>query len=207
MRVAGAAAQEIRDELERRAALPRENPEWVPDELPEVRTLRDMLAKRRRDKTSPWRLADSDGEDAASILRVLEAVIARTDGHRAYVTGAEAEWIARLSHALQDPPEPQHWSLFVLAHAYANAEVDKAGTAALDAWVAFRPWHNKEAYDRYERCVREGLVPALPVESSLHRLALGSATYLVALVEGDEVHGWLDVEAIQREAEEETNGS
>jgi len=115
---------------------------------PSLRTIQRLVAKLTpTDPSSPWSLADAEGDDAELILPVLASVIEKTEGERQHLTRAEADWIERIRRAAPDLPPTVE--LFWLARDYILRTEREESTADIDAFLAFAPWRLGEPRQRY----------------------------------------------------------
>ena len=131
----------IWDELNTRAARGE-----IAGTVPTLRSIQRLVSEwTPLEDTDPWRLEHADGADAALILPVLRAVIARTQGRVLSLTIGEAKWIVRLREAAPDIPP---WAAYQLARMYLTNKAAGLDTDALDRIIAAAPWGNPHQYRR-----------------------------------------------------------
>lgn len=91
------------------------------------------------------------------MLPVLAEVIARSEGRVATISRDLARWIARVRRAAPDLPL---WEAYEIANEYRRASAGAADAlplAALDAYLAFKPWQ-AEGADRWRWALESGAV-------------------------------------------------
>lgn len=119
------------------------------------------------DRSGPWVLADTDGDDARLILGSLRAVTLLEFAPETAVnsilrlTKAEARWIVRVRRAAPTLPPMYAW---FMARLYVAREAREQSTRDLDALLAFLPASEGEEPDAagYEKAIHEGRIPAAP---------------------------------------------
>ena len=128
--------------------------------LPDVRTVqRRVRDLTPRDPSGPWRLQDSDPDEARLILDVLAAVTVETMGGKTQFTKAEADWVLRLRNAsLTMSP----WEAWLMARLYMARESSGEETTDLDCVLAFEPWQSGKRSQQYFEAVQAGWIPTAP---------------------------------------------
>ena len=91
----------------------------------------------KQDRSEPWGLGDADDDSARYVFDVLAAVIEQSDGRRAYITNAEAAWIAKLWRVA---PDLDPWAAYTMAIRYMGRERRGEPTGDLDTVIAFQEW-------------------------------------------------------------------
>ncbi len=104
-------------------------------EIPSLRNVQRWIGELRPDVSEPWTLVDSDPDDAATVLRVVGALIARPTG-RTRPTKEEAEWIIRVAHAAPGLTDPDLlFTLARLARAGGSVQADVEDFLATEGWT------------------------------------------------------------------------
>lgn len=141
----GRSPREIHQGLE-------ENPQIKPADIPGVRTIeRHVDRLPPKDGSGPWRI-EHDREPQV-LLDVLASVIKATQGRIRDFTEAEAGFVRAIRAG---SPDLDPWTVYLTARRYIGA--GDSGRAALDAFLALRPWRNDEAAQRYEELLQLGWV-------------------------------------------------
>ena len=159
--------------------------------LPPERTVQ-AIAKAYRDRiaSTPWSLLGADPADAALVLPVIGAALAK-GLHGAALTGttmSHGRWIARLARAVPDLVDlPKgRFEIWRFASVYQGREERKEPTDDLDAFFALAPW--RDGGKAYVAAIAAGLVttvhggPFTPLEAfeALHeRVAARSGRHAV----------------------------
>ena len=136
----------------------------IPKPIPSLRTIQRIVkALRDADVSEPWAPSTSDDpEDARHILDVTAAVIEVRAGRGGLsgLTRREAEWCAWLGRAA---PGLEPWAIFRIARMMILAEAGVAGHSSVPAtaFIAFAPWRNAAAAQRYAAAVRAGTIMPL----------------------------------------------
>ena len=128
----------------------------LPTEVVSRKTIQRRINDQQRDPSEPWSFAADSGIDPALVLPILKAVVALTNGRRAHLTSAEAQWVARIRGADATVPE---WLTYLLAREYLRCAKAERGTGALDLLLALQPWLDK--WHDYAEFVDAG-IPAAP---------------------------------------------
>ena len=129
-------------------------PKWVKLGIPHIKTIQAIARENTpKDPSSPWKLADADGQDAALVLPVLAALIEESEGRLNTISNERAEWIIRLSRVAGDLPP---WTIYRMAHAYMLRVERQDATDILDGFLAFAPWRDAAAKERYDKAVKAG---------------------------------------------------
>ncbi|MGE0541497.1 MAG: helix-turn-helix domain-containing protein [Dehalococcoidia bacterium] len=116
--------------------------------LPTVRTVQTIVKDvRPRDTSAAWSLAIAGPDEAAAVLPVLAAVVESTRGEVRTLTQREAGWIAKLRAVAADLPARETYRL---ARLFIAREDRSEPSADLDLFIAFAPWRNRQASDRYD---------------------------------------------------------
>ena len=132
------------------------------EDLPSKKTVeRVVKSVRIEDSSGPWGVMDSDAEDARLILDVLADVIIQTEGRKTRFTKEEASWVLKLRKVASDA---RPYNVWLLAREYMVLEDKKIyDTAALDHYLAFKPWTNKNRFGNYEGAVALGWIKEDPL--------------------------------------------
>lgn len=130
-------------------------------DVPSLRSIyRGMDDIRLIDNSDPWHLADAPPEEARLVLDVLADVIILTNGSKTSFTKTEASWVLRIRTVAPDIEPCKVWGL---ARQYMLLENKKpADMAALDHYLAFRPWVNANRFGNYAAAVHAGWIEEDP---------------------------------------------
>ena len=125
------------------------------------RIFRDALPKSGPE---PWRLQDSEGQEAALILPVIGALMASTKGRFLYITQDLAKWIVRVRQVAADlhPLNSAYVAVEYLRLAEEEEESTRRGrtgaaayarriTTLLDVWLGYAPWRSKARAASYQK--------------------------------------------------------
>jgi hypothetical protein len=97
-----------------------------------------------------------DGEDARLALDALARVIEKSQGRKTSFSDAEARWVVWARHAA---PGLDPWKAWIIARSYWSLDKMKdPNTAALDAYLALKPWESDEALGSYKGLLDSGSV-------------------------------------------------
>jgi len=135
-------------------------------ELPGLRQIQRIVKDMAYSDTSGvWMPDDEDisPDDVRRVLDVLAAVIVHTGGRKSSITKDEAARVVRLSKAM---PSADPWLVWQVTKLYLISEHKEESTAALDAFLAFKPWQ-RECVEPYVDAVQKGLVQVAPLVSWL----------------------------------------
>jgi hypothetical protein len=131
------------------------------DPIPHLRTIQRWVREMTRRKDSDeWNLGDSNILEAREVIPVLEVIIVRSRGEICTVTQQEAKWIGLIAASA---PGLHKWNVWVLARLYQIREYQGARVDDLDAFLAFTPWIDAQAYKNYLRAIELGLVSMIPM--------------------------------------------
>jgi hypothetical protein len=124
---------------------------FTPAEVPSLRSIqslaRSVRGRKEISQARPWRLAESEPEDIPAILPVLLASLEVSDRRHA-LTGAEADWVVRISHAAPDIPAD-------LCYRLAFRAAFMGGPPGIELYLACAPWRPGGA-ERYARLFADG---------------------------------------------------
>jgi len=130
-------------------------------QIPHLRTIqrwvRDMA---RRSDSQTWTLSESDILEAREVIPVLEVIIVRSRGHIRTVSRAEGRWIGLIAASA---PSLHKWSVWVLARLYEMRANQEGSFQDLDAFLAFTPWIDGQAFQNYMKAIDLGLVSMVPL--------------------------------------------
>jgi len=133
--------------------------------IPHLRTIQRWVREMaRRNDSVDWSIGDSDILEAREVIPVLEAIIIRSGGEIRAVTKSEARCIGLIgasAHGLDK------WRTWILARLYQMREYQGGGFDDLDAFLAFTPWIDSQAYENYLRAIELGLIPVVPMSHYL----------------------------------------
>jgi hypothetical protein len=116
----------------------------------QLRTIQNYV-KEIRDNGLPWDRTAMNGDDARRVLDVLAFVIRFTNGRKRTFSADDAEWVAWVYRAA---PGLSLYRIWTLASLYLAEERRKSpDMSPLDAFMAFRPWENKENETAYFEAV------------------------------------------------------
>jgi hypothetical protein len=135
------------------------------DDLPNIRAVQREVEKVNVEKsTGTWGVEKDNGEDARLILDVLADVIIQTEGRKTSFTKEEACWVLNLRKVA---PDARPYNVWLIAREYMvlNNKKNKkiTDTAALDHYLAFRPWTNWNRFGNYEGVVAMGWIKEDPL--------------------------------------------
>ncbi|MBN2099777.1 MAG: hypothetical protein JW753_09295 [Dehalococcoidia bacterium] len=129
--------------------------------LPSLRTIRRVVSEVRvEDSSGKWGITESEGDDARLILDVLVAVIMATDGKKCTFTTSEANWVLKLRRAA---PGAHPYRVWLLARECMRAQAKRLDTAAIDHYLAFRPWASANRWGNYAAAIDEGWIKEDPL--------------------------------------------
>jgi hypothetical protein len=134
---------------------------------PHLRTIqrwaREMV---RRKDSQTWSLSESDILEAREVIPVLEVVIVRSAGGIRTVSQSEARWIGLVAACA---PSLHKWHVWVLARLYEITANQDGSFQELDAFLAFTPWIDRQAFENYLKAIDLGLVSMVPLGDYLLR--------------------------------------
>ncbi len=126
-----------------------------------LRTIQRRIVELVPPPGPAWTLAAPDWGKAELVLPVLAEVIERSEGRVREISRDLAKWIVRVRRAAPTIPL---WDAYELAVAYQRSAQGAKGAlplAALDAYLAFRPWEPQGA-ERWRLALAGGSVPLFP---------------------------------------------
>lgn len=122
--------------------------------VPSKRTIERRVAARIGPDDEPWNpFHDIAGGAAAPLVRVVAAVISRTEGRRVGITQAEARAIGTI---LEVAPDIDPWLAYRLGRRVVEGEVE-----TVTHYLAYGPWRDDAAADRYRQAFDAGWIPEL----------------------------------------------
>lgn len=131
------------------------------EDIPHLRTIQRWVREMtRRNDSAEWSIGESDILEAREVIPVLEAIIIRSRGEIRTVTQAEARWIGLVAASA---PGLDKWRVWVVARLYQMREHQGAGFDDLDAFLAFTPWIDDQAYENYSKAIALDLVSVIPM--------------------------------------------
>ena len=130
-------------------------------QVPHLRTIQRWVKEMaRRNDSQPWSLSGSDILEAREVIPVLEVVIIRSRGEIRTVSQAEARWIGLIAASA---PSLHKWSVWVLARLYEMRANQGTSFQDLDAFLAFTPWIDGQAFQNYLKAIELELVSMVPL--------------------------------------------
>jgi len=137
------------------------DPRFADRERPALRTVQAHVSKLHvRDSSGIWSLAAADPETSGLVLDALATIIDVSEGRVTTFTVAEAAWIEAIHRARRDIPAEDAW---YLSRFYVTRERHNEPTDDLDAYLAYAPWRDNDARERYITATIAGHIPAATI--------------------------------------------